>query len=240
MFLRQDTKGPLTAKSRRTVRRSAFTLVELLAAVALVAVLGVFLIRFYTNMQRAYNNSLRMASMSEDSRAVFALLTRDLRLSATRQDDLPGYDIKIHQPSTDQLWFVTSNESGSGEGTSLLEVSYRLNGTTLERAEVNDLNGSWNPYGERDDATQQDGYQPVLERVLDFRITCYNSRLTGYQPDQSSQAPAMITVLLTILDRKSFARWELLSEPKKSIYGARQSRTFRQTVQIPSTQFVVN
>jgi type II secretory pathway component PulJ len=211
-----------------------------MAAAALIAVLGGVLVRFYANMQRAYNNSLRVASMSEEARSVFALLTRDLRLSATRQDDLPGYDIKIHQPASDELWFVTGNESGSGGGASLLEVAYRLNGTTLERAEVNDEDPSWSPYGDRDDASGQSGYQPVVDRVLEFRITCYDSRLAVSMPNQASQPPKMIGVVLTLLDSKSFARWEQLSEPQRSIYAARQSRTFRQTIQIPASQFTLN
>jgi type II secretory pathway component PulJ len=229
MFL---SRPPISAS--RSKRRQ-FTLVELLAAVALIAVMATLLIRFYGNMQRAYNDSLRLASMSEEARAVFALMTRDLRLSATRQNDLPGFDIKIHQPSADKLWFVSSNESGTGGGSSLVEVGYRLNGTTLERADVNDEDESWNPYGDRDDASGQNGYQPVVDRVLEFRITCYDSRLAVYVPAQASQAPAMVGVVLTLLDKKSFTRWEQMSEPQRSIYAARQSRTFRQTIEIPSS-----
>ena len=104
----------LTHQSGHASRRQQFTLVELLAAVALLAVLGGILIRVCANMQSAYNQSIRMAAMAEDARTVFSLIGRDLRLSITREDDIPGYNIRIHQPGPSELWFVSANESGNG------------------------------------------------------------------------------------------------------------------------------
>jgi len=224
------------AALRRSLRHR-FTLIELLATVALVAVLGTTLIRFYSNMQRSYNGSLRLAALGADARAVFSLITRDLRLTAAREDDLPGLDIKIHQPDDGQLWFVSANESGAGGGASLLEVGYRLNETTLERAEVDDRSEDWNPYGDRDDAGSQSGYQPVIDRVLDFRIVCYDQRLAICTPNQASQSPAMVGIQFTILDPKSFERWKVLGGTQQDDFADRHSRTFCKTVQIPAAQF---
>jgi hypothetical protein len=117
-----------------------------------------------------------------------------------------------------------------------LEVGYRLNGTTLERAEVNELDSEWNPYGDRDSADHQYGYQPVVDRVIAFRFICYDDRMVAYVPEQDSSSPAMVGLALTLLDTKSFARWQQLSEPQKSIYASQQARTFRKTVQIPTQQ----
>ena len=226
-----------SSAARRRPLRHRFTLVELLATVAIVAVLGTTLIRFYSNMQRSYNGSLRLAALGADARAVFSLITRDLRLTAAREDDLPDLDIKIHQPGDDQLWFVSANESGAGGGTSLLEVGYRLNETTLERAEVDDRSEDWNPYGDRDDAGNQTGYQPVIDRVLDFRITCYDQRLAIRTPNQASQCPALVGIEVTILDPKSFERWKVLGGDRQDDFADQHSRTFRKTVQIPAAQF---
>jgi type II secretion system protein J len=217
--------------------RRGFTLVELMVVIALVAVLGGVLIRFSANIQNSYNQSIRLASMAEEARSVFALLSRDLRLSVTRQDDTPGNSIRIHQPNTSQIWFVTANESGSGAGTSLIEVAYRLNGTTLERAETDDQAATWNPYGLRTDASQQSGFQPVTDRVLGFTIVCYDSRLTPTTPNQATQSPAMVGVTLTLIDSKSFLHWQRLSETERAKFAAKRARVFRKTIQIPSAQF---
>lgn len=228
---------PLTHQSGHLPRRQRFTLVELLAAVALLAVLGGILVRVGANMQNAYNQSIRLAAMAEDARAVFSLIGRDLRLSVTRQDDIPGYNIRIHQPSESELWFITANESGSGAGASLIEVAYRLNGSTLERAEVDESAPSWNPYGNRTDASQEGGFQPVVDRILRFSLTCYDKRLVALVPDQSSQSPAMVGVTISLLDAKSFQQWERLAEPQRSIFASQRARVFRKLVQVPAIQF---
>lgn len=227
-----------TYQSGNRPRRLRFTLVELLAAVALLAVLGGVLVRLYGNLQKAYNQSVRLAAMAEEARSVFALLGRDLRLSLTREDDIPGYSIKIHQPAESELWFVTANDSTSDKGASLLEVSYRLNGTTLERAEVDDSDPSWNPYGDRDDASQESGFQPVVDHVLSFSLTCYDSRLAALVPDQSTQAPTMVGVTISLIDDKSFAEWQRLeSTTERDELAKKRARVFRKMIQIPAAQF---
>ncbi len=226
---------PLQSGNRRCLR---FTLMELLAAVALFAVLGGVLVRLYGNLQKAYNQSIRLAAMAEDARSVFALLSRDLRLSLTREDDIPGCSIKIHQPSESEIWFVTANDATSDKGASLLEVSYRLDGTTLERAEVDDSDPSWNPYGDRDDASQEAGFQPVIDHVMSFSLTCYDSSLAALIPDQSTQAPAMVGVTISLMDDKSFAMWQRLgTSTERDEYAKKMARVFRKMVQVPAAQF---
>lgn len=223
--------------SRPPLARPRFTLVELMAAMALMLVLGGVLIRFSANMQKSYNQSIRLAALAEEARSVFALLSRDLRLSITRDADLPGRSIRIHQPGAAQLWFVTANESGSGAGTSLTEVAYRLNGTFLQRAEVNDQHGTWNPYGNRNDASQQSGFQSVSDRVLDFALVCFDSQLVAFVPDQSTQCPAMVGVTLTLLDSHSFQHWERLPANQRAAFAESRARVFRKLIQIPAVQF---
>lgn len=225
-----------TVPSRRHGRRR-FTLVELLAAAALIAIVGGIMVRMYANLHRAYGDSLRLASLGQDARSVFSLITRDLRLATTREDDVPGQDIRVHQPANDELWFVSANESGSG-GASLIEVGYRLNGTTLERAEVNDASAGWNPYGNRDDASTQGGFQPVVDRVVGFRVRCYDRLLAGVVPNQSTGLPAMVGIEITMLDPKSFARWEQLGILQRISYARDKGRTFQKTIQIPAAQYV--
>ena len=237
--------------SRRSARsRHGFTLVELLVVVALVAVLGGILVRFSANVQNSYNQSIRLAALAEDARAIFALLSRDLRLSTTRADDTPGNSIRIHQPNASQIWFVTANESGSGEGSSLVEVAYRLAGTELQRAEIDDRVPLWNPYGDRKDIggldlsslteAQQDivkGYQVVADRVIGFSLVCYDPRLVSMLPNQSTQSPAMVGVTLTLLDSKSFQHWQRLPAAERPAYANTRARVFRKMIQIPSVQF---
>ena len=225
-----------SAMPPRCRRRARFTLVELLAVAALLAIIGGLLVRFYANVQRAYGESLRVAVLGQDARAVFSLLTRDLRLAVTRDNDLPGQSIRIHQPAPGQLWFVSSNEAG-GVGASLVELGYRVSGTTLQRAEVDGGDASWNPYGDRDDASTQGGYEPVVDRVVGFRFRCFNRRLEERTPDQTVILPAMVGIELTLLDQKSFAQWERLGTTQRDTYASQRGRTFRKTVQIPAAQF---
>jgi len=186
-----------------------------------------------------------MAAMAEDARTVFSLIGRDLRLSITREDDIPGYNIRIHQPGPSELWFVSANESGNGTGASLIEVAYRLNGNTLERAEVEegatDKDGLllWNPYGDRNDASRADpgGFQPVIDGVMRFSLTCYDSQLMVLVLDQSSQSPTMVGVTISLLDGKSYQQWERLPEAERDAFVGQRARTFHKLIQIPGAQF---
>lgn len=242
---------PIPLSSRSARARHGFTLVELMVVVALVAVLGGILVRFSANVQNSYNQSIRLAALAEDARAIFALLSRDLRLSTTRADDTPGNSIRIHQPDESQIWFVTANEAGSGQGSSLVEVAYRLEGTELQRAEIDDRVSVWNPYGNRNDIgaldlsslTEADkaivkGYQTVADRVVGFTLVCYDSRLVSLAPNQSTQSPAMVGVTLALLDSKSFQHWQrLATAAERDEFARTRARVFRKMIQIPSVQF---
>ncbi|MDX9980332.1 MAG: hypothetical protein RBU25_09940, partial [Lentisphaeria bacterium] len=213
------------------------------------------------NVQNSYNQSIRLAAMAEDARAIFALLTRDLRLAVTRADDTPGNSIRIHQPDKSQIWFVTANEAGSGEGSSLVEVAYRWieEDAELQRAEIDDRAPFWNPYGDRKDIGALDlssltekekkaeedektiyGYQTVADRVVGFSLVCYDSRcmVSAETLNQSTQSPAMVAVTLALLDSKSFLQWQrLTTEDDRKDYVKQRARVFQKMIQIPTLQF---
>ncbi|MCK5803756.1 MAG: prepilin-type N-terminal cleavage/methylation domain-containing protein [Lentisphaeria bacterium] len=213
-------------------RRRSFTLLEMLVTVGLLSILMLMLFRFFANMQNAYNHTLKGVVLADESRIAFGLIAKDLQGAIARENDMPGLDIRFHQPSSSQLWFVSASEGSPEAKSSLLEIGYRLENNQLQRAFVDDSNSAWNVYGDRDAAADQYGYQTVLGNVLALKFTCYTSNLTPYPPNNAVSMPALVGVEMTLIDSKSRVLLETLPEAKREEIRRKYARTFRRVISL--------
>ena len=212
-------------------RRSLpFTLIEVLAATALVVVVALLASKFFANMQNVWQHSAGRTSTHEDARLALGLIAADLQALVARLGDLPGQDIRLHQPAASGLWFVTDAEADTTVPCSLIEVGYRLQGDCLQRAFVDQSSAAWNLYGDRDDADDQSGYQTVIDGVLDLRFICYDGHYAVITPAQTSDPPALIGIRLSVLDPRDRQRWLALPPANRPAFAAQAARTFWKTV----------
>ena len=221
------------AGKRRTQRhgRHRFTMLEMLVAMGLLAFMMLILFKYFANVQGAWNVTLNTTELYENGHLVLDVITRDLQSAVARANDIPGQHIQLHQPNAGSLWFVTSGEGSAAAASSLLEIGYRLEKNEFQRAFVDDSNTAWNIYGDRDEASDQGGYIRVIDGIIAETFLCYDLDALAYVPNQATSLPSMISVILTIMDGKSFERWQQLpTGTAKDEFASRASRTFRKAV----------
>jgi type II secretory pathway component PulJ len=208
-----------------------FTLVEVLVAVAIVIVVAMLALKFFSNLQNVWQHSVGRTNTHEDGRLALGMVARDLEAALARTDDRPGYDIRFHQPSSSALWLVTDCAADATVSCSLVEVGYRLTEDRIERAFVDQSCPAWNIYGDRDDADDQDGYQVVVDGVTNLEFTCYDDALQPFVPSHVSRLPAVVCVRLSVMDARDAQRWRALPETARTSFEKQVSRTFWKTVQ---------
>jgi len=241
--------GP-TEQSAGPCRQRRFTLVELLAAMAVLVVMMFLLFRFIAGAQRAWSVATSNQEVYEKSRIAFDLITRDLQSAVARADDVPGEDILFQQVAADQIRFVSNGAvgaSGSDANPSpslLAEVGYRFNNFAFDRALENSSGSAtgWDIYEDRSGAescvNQQGGFNGVIDGVLGLQFICYNDAMlpapqwigTWNGCRIETGVPYAVDVRLRIMDGKSFNRWQLLSGPEQSRLESEVALTFSKTI----------
>lgn len=214
----------------RRARRMAFTLVELLVAMALVVVVVLLSYKFFSNLQSVWQHSVGRTNTHEDGRLALGLIAADLEAAVARADDRPGFDICFHQPSDTELWFVTDAAADTTVDCPLVEVAYRLEGNSFQRAFVDQSNAAWNVYGERDNADDQDGFITVIDGVTALQFRCYDAAGLVMTPSQSTRLPALVCVMLSVLDARDLKRWQTLPLADRPAFVKQNARTFWKTI----------
>ena len=215
------------------MRTRHFSIIEMFIAMLLLSFLVLILCRSFANVQNVYTTAINTAELYESGRVVFDVITRDLQSAVARADDMPGQDIRFHQPGTDSLWFVTAVEPSGDACSSMTEVGYRLANHEFQRAFVDDTSAAWNIYGARDDADDQAGYLRVIEGVIDQNFVCYDAQMNTYVPDTAGEEtalPSMVTITLTIMDSKSYDLWLRLPSERRTELENKVARTFRKNI----------
>lgn len=242
----QHMNSGRTEQSPVGCRVRRFTLVELLAAMAVLVVMMFLLFRFIAGAQRAWSVATSSQEVYEKSRIAFDLITRDLQSAVARADDVPGQHIRFQQVAADQLRFVSNGVVGATGSDStpsaslLAEVGYKLNNYAFARALEDGAAPApgWNIYENRSGAescvNQQGGFQTVIDGVLGLQFICYNDALGVVSPWIGSGietgVPYAVDVRMRIMDGKSFNRWQLLSAPEKSRLESEVALTFSKMI----------
>jgi hypothetical protein len=89
--------SPLARLRRRTRCHSAFSLVELMIAVGLLAIIMVALMMAFQQVQRALHTGLNQADILENGRAIMTLISRDLQ-EITYSDDATATNFYVSSP----------------------------------------------------------------------------------------------------------------------------------------------
>jgi prepilin-type N-terminal cleavage/methylation domain-containing protein len=218
----------------RGCRQLGFTLVEMLAAIAVFAVLMLMLFNLIAGAQRAWAVSSSTTEIYEKARIALDLITRDLQSAVARAHDYEysgtTYDIRFQQVDYDELRFVSAGAVGYEGSTSLLcEVGYRhVQGPIsyeFQRARENSNcsvtapDGRWDIYQDRSGSegcvNNQNGFMDVVDGVLGLTFICYDSSMAQRVPwigaGLETGLPSAVEVQIRLIDSKSLAQWKLLS-----------------------------
>ncbi len=237
-----------TDQSPVPCRTRQFTLVELLAAMAVLVIMMFLLFRFIAGAQQAWSVATSSQEVYEKSRIAMDLITRDLQSAIARANDVPGQHIRFQQVDFDKLRFVSNGAVGAGGSESspsvslLAEVGYQFDATNyaFERALENSagLATGWDLYEDRSGApsciNKQGGFNEVIDGVLGVQFICYNEGMGAVTPwlgtAVETAVPYAVDVRLRIMDGKSFNRWKLLTGPDKSRLESEVALTFSKMI----------
>lgn len=196
-------------------RASSFTLVELLAALAVFSIIMLLLMRFTNAANATWTKSAANMRVYQNARAVMDLIDQDLRgivLSSTSGEEIQIVD---HAGSGGkQLTFVSAVGEDDNAASELVEITYQVTGNKIERAEVSDQDGgAWNflgaPTGWASNGSP--AYEEVTIGVTDFSMTVL----------PSAAAPKYVQVSLTLIDDRA---------PNVNELKEQTERTFTKTI----------
>jgi prepilin-type N-terminal cleavage/methylation domain-containing protein len=129
----------ISGQRQRSPGRLAFTLVELLVAMAILALLMTVVLRFLSEAQSAWNLSGSSARIYENAQVAMELITRDLQSAVACGSEGQEVPFRIWSPDPD-VWldgtapladrrllsFVAHTDTNDGADADLCEVRYEL------------------------------------------------------------------------------------------------------------------
>ena len=157
------------------MRGKGFTLVELLLASALLAVVLALGLRYFTESAQLSRENQARSDLQDRTRMVMQVVTQDLQLVGSRYWNqgtvnrafiLPADSVLVSQDNEAQdsltLYYVTSLR---GPWEACRRVDYRFTGDTLERSDANATSGQGNECTEPDPS-----FAPLAEGILALDI----------------------------------------------------------------------
>jgi type II secretory pathway pseudopilin PulG len=191
------------------VRKNSFTLVEMLASMAILVILMGFLFQFLSSAQRAWSLIETNTRIYENARVALDLITRDLQCavaSDTEDEEIPFYY------ATGQPTFVSATPLPYDNPDSrLCEITYSFNPTDndLERQCISDANAS-NKWGDFFSLAATDWHdngtvdkEKVINGVEAMTITCYQGTSEMADTTNFTVLPDYALVSLTLYDPKT-------------------------------------
>lgn len=225
-------------------RRAFFTIVELIVAMSIFAILMLILMQIFSATQDVWRRTSQKSDASEMARTALDLLTTDLQ-SAIYINDFDGPSFYYDQSSAldgRKLWFATTKSSlENNQRSKNVEVEYVLTKMTPKKDDV-DLyqleyyvvldtkddgtgakNPNWdfdtnktNPYENDSSSRKEKGI--LMDNITEFNISVlYNG--TPPSREEIIRLPNSIQVTIRVLDDNSAARqqYKKASEDDKKL-----------------------
>jgi type II secretory pathway component PulJ len=192
------------------MRKNSFTLVEMLASMAILVILMGFLFQFLSSAQRAWSLIETNTRIYENARVALDLITRDLQCavaSDTEDEEIPFYyDATNHLPTFVSATPVPYDETANSK---LCEVYYSTSVGTLKRLCIGEQDSGWNFYGNvsgwQTNASTTSNDREIIDGVKELKITCYtyntSTLLLEEIPSGSfARLPDSAVISLTLVD----------------------------------------
>ncbi len=221
------------------VRKSAFTLVELLVAMAVFSVLMLALMQFFGSAQKLWTYTARKVNMYEDARVAMDLMARDIQSAYYVKDTTPFW----HDPVSanfESLCFVavTANRANSHCESRLSKAMYGVEIASLKNYLTYTLTGDKTSIGAANTTNWNfhlnsppllpdttfaafdvpNDVHKVIPYVVGLNFTCFNRNGVVLNPgtagtdgiDDKYEFPYAVKIDLTLLNKQSFAKWKTI------------------------------
>ena len=215
---------------RRALSRS-FTLVELLAAMAVFVVILTMVFSMLAGAQRAYSAVDRTTRIYESARILMDLVTRDLQAAVA--SDTTGGEIPFTvdpTPAQDLLGFVAAVDPPSSADARLCEILYAFQDNIFKRSCVGDGSGSWDFFGTPTSntgswVTTGASRQEVVRGLESLTFTCFDSSNAMVQGTYHT-LPSVVRVSFTLFDPEAL---DLTGDARTSLID-KTRRTFNKII----------
>ncbi len=190
----------------RRCRKGCFTLVELMAAMAIFLILMAALLTFLFSSQKVWSASSSRSRLYENAGMAFEMITRDLHSSLYDTQSIPFW-----QKNSGELSFVSVLYGVPGtEKTNVCEVRYRMSNNELQRSLFRISDPEWDFYGNMSTSAFDDSdFETVTEYLVDLEFSCYDADGNLIPPSSGSLTPYPNSIKIDIgmLDPGSFLKW---------------------------------
>ena len=242
-------------KNRKFIRKSCFTLFELLISVALLVVLSVVLLRTLVLTSDYWIKTDEQAQLQSDAKTFFSLLSDDLgNLIYAPRTTAGGFYAPLHLENN-RLCMVTHTrvQTDSNTYSDVCKVAYKFDNSTkkLKRWLIPDNSTDTSKYEMTNTSatifyptTEWAVNEVVIDNVIEFEPKAYYFDSNG-EPQRedngdvfASKRIRMIHVKLVLLPEKRHAEYNALSgSEKKGDYIRKHGRIFYKAFWInPSKQ----
>ena len=224
----QQTASSVDTPCGRGSRRF-FTLIEMIAALAVFLVLMLVVFQFFGAAQKVWSATNASVESFENARVIEDIVSRDLKSAVATANDIPGSNLMYRQTNCNTLMFVTSGATSSNGKCELMIVAYTLDGTDFKRATLDSSDSpNWESkiYHVDTAVLPTSSLQTVANNVLDFSITPFDKTMTPIPASTMNQLPYAVVLQFKLLDKKGAALASQLTGTSKAAAENRTSRTF--------------
>ncbi len=189
--------------------RHYFTMIELLVAMGVLALLMLMLVQFFGGAQTVWTQTATNTRVYENARVALELIQRDLECAIA--SNLPGREIPFYggdysggtPPET--VFVAATTLPGTGAKSKLCEIRYYVVGNILMRQCINDsAAGSWNFFGntanwQNNGNTGDEIVSGIVNNGVQLR--CFDATGTAIT-GSVNVLPAYIQISVTVFDEK--------------------------------------
>ncbi|MCK5806103.1 MAG: prepilin-type N-terminal cleavage/methylation domain-containing protein [Lentisphaeria bacterium] len=236
------------------MRKRAFTMIELMVAMAVLVIMLGFIMQFIWKSQSLWSNTQENARVYENMQVFFQVVQSDLE--SARTSSIPSREIPFRIGPTigsatdpNQLSFVSVDDPNTSAETDLCEIHYAFHSATgkVTRSSVPDrtgggANADWDFYGDTDTAsnpppwaasTSDGSAHTIIEGVRKFDIVAKALDGTTISPGTVLFVrPSVIQIRLELVDPAVYTLGLPLSHPKIVKMLENSRRTFCKTMAI--------
>lgn len=216
-------------------KRSCFTLVEVLVAMAVFSILMMFMMRFFSGTQKLWADAEGQNEVYSDARVAMDFVSTLLENSVTVENKMPFALVK-GTFGDDRIYFCTKSpiKLNTNAQSKMFFVVLRIDNpleTDVDKKYPDKLRLA--ALGDQSSAsfdsmfhtatldttkvdallgsgTLNDTCEAIIDRVTGLELTAYKDDMTKYTGSTINQVPYAVTIKLSMLDSNNYRKWKEL------------------------------
>ncbi len=207
---RRQPRQRCVHRPKRCTYQHSFTLVEVLAAIAIFSLFTVILIQVVNGIQNFWRQTTKNLEVFENARTLFNVIQEDIKGITTRNLENERILVDANGVGVRDVAFVTNSLRNAGPASTLTEVGYELSNNQLRRWTTTDIEPvKWNfldadtSLWAADNSWEKVG--TVASGVLEFQLNFYHTSdippyISAYDAfSDSDTRPALAVVSFTLI-----------------------------------------